>query len=155
VSGTKIDLSGVLAAGREVDVVRQVVIPSADVAFDEPADVRVRLRRVGAGVEIVGRIAGAYSAECARCLEPVSGLVDVEVEERIQPGSVDPFSEANVISDHFLDLDDLARQAVNAALPIAIICDENCPGLCPVCGERRDSQACRCVAGVLEVPWQI
>lgn len=150
-----IDLTGVLATGRELDVVERLPLASVDVVFEEPVLVQLHLRRVGAGVEIVGHIVGTYASECARCLEPVRRAIDVSVDERIEPGNVDPFSEANVVSDHFLDIEDLARQNVNAALPIAILCGEHCPGLCPTCGERRDSQACRCVAGVLEVPWQI
>lgn len=154
-SQAMIDLSGVLATGRELDVVQRLPLTSVDVVFAEPLVVRLHVRRVGSGAEITGRIAGEYASECARCLQPVREAVDLEVDERVEPGIADPFSESNVLSDHMLNVDDLTRQIVNAALPIAILCSETCPGLCPTCGERRDSEACRCVAGVLEVPWQI
>ena len=43
--------------------------------------------------------------------------------------------EAFRLSDHHeLDLEPLAREAVQLAAPIAPLCRRDCPGLCPECG---------------------
>ena len=41
------------------------------------------------------------------------------------------------LSDHHeLDLEPLVREAISLNEPIAALCEEACPGLCTVCGER-------------------
>ena len=44
-----------------------------------------------------------------------------------------------------LELSDVAAEQVLLALPMRIICDEACAGLCPRCGNNRNVEgACRC-----------
>jgi uncharacterized protein len=44
-----------------------------------------------------------------------------------------------------LDLADLAVEQVLLALPMRIVCDDDCAGLCPSCGANRNVEgACRC-----------
>lgn len=64
----------------------------------------------------------------------------LELEERFDPGlgRDDPFGQNNVLHGDELDVADLIRQLIDSALPLMLACNENCPGLCPECGRKRD-----------------
>ena len=135
-----------LHTGRELVVREAVPLPDfASLRFPRPVDVAVTLRRVGGGLELRGNVEGAVHGECARCLESVEYPLRVDLYERFDPGSElgDPLGESNVLSGDELDVQDLVRQLIDSALPIVLLCNVNCPGLCADCGHKRDG-ACRC-----------
>jgi uncharacterized protein len=62
-------------------------------------------------------------------IDLASGL-PVPVEEDADP-------EAPRLTDHHeLELRPLVAEAISLAEPIAPLCEPDCPGLCPECGER-------------------
>ena len=92
-------------------------------------------------------IHAGVAGECGRCLEDVVVPIEVEVDERFDPpsGSSDPFGDNNVLSGTDLDLGDLVRQLVTAALPFSLICKDECRGLCALCGQSKNSGGgCSC-----------
>jgi uncharacterized protein len=69
------------------------------------------------------------------------------VEEKIdanpwEPAEPDPFAAEAILNGTILDVDDLVRQLVTAALPIVNLCTDDCAGLCPRCGQ--NPEACQC-----------
>jgi uncharacterized protein len=36
------------------------------------------------------------------------------------------------------------REAIVLAIPIAPVCKDDCQGLCPICGKRRNQHSCSC-----------
>ncbi len=141
-----IDVGSVLQTGRELDVREALTLPEfSSFRFPAPVDVALVIRRVGAGLELKGRVDGRAQGECARCLEPVTLPLELELHEVFDPGSdrEDPLGESNVLTGDELDLQDLVRQFIDSALPIVLLCNDACPGLCTDCGHKRDGQ-CRC-----------
>jgi uncharacterized protein len=107
----------------------------------------VDLRRVEKGLQIDGSIVASVAGECDRCLGDVVITLEVDVDERFDPpgGSSDPFGENNVLDGTNLDVGDLVRQLVTAALPFGLVCSDECRGLCATCGQNRNlGSACRC-----------
>ena len=149
--GTRIGIASVLHTGRELDVSEAISLPDfASFQFPHPLDVALRIRRVAGGLELRGTLAGLVAGECARCLESVALPVHVDVNERFDPGSDpgNPLGEGNVLAGDELDLQDLARQLIDSALPIVLLCSDTCPGLCADCGEKRDGSTCCTHSGV-------
>ena len=145
-SRAKIDVGGVLHAGRELQVRETVSLPDfASFRFDAPADVSLSIRRVGRGVELKGSIDVEASGECARCLDDVRLPIHLTVDEGFAPAGDrgDPLDESNVLTGDELDLADLVRQLIDSALPYVLLCEPSCGGLCTTCGFKRDG-ACRC-----------
>ncbi len=141
-----IDVGGVLHTGRELDVHDVVTLPEfAAFRFPSSAHVALRVRRVGRGIELKGTIDAVAEGECARCLDDVRLPLHLDVDERFDPGSErdDPLGETNVLVGDVLDLQDLTRQSIDSALPMALLCEENCGGLCAECGLKRDG-SCTC-----------
>ncbi len=144
-SRTKVDVGGVLQAGRELDVLQAVTIPEfISFRFPKPVDVALRLRRAGRGIELKGTIAAVAEGECARCLDDVRLPLYLEVHERFETASAhDPLEQNNVLVGDDLDVQDLVRQLIDSALPLMLLCTDDCAGLCTGCGRKRDG-TCRC-----------
>ena len=115
----------------------------------------VRFDRTPRGILVRARMSGSTSDVCSRCLKPLTFEVRVDFDEMYYP-SIDVHTGARVeleegIDDayrinerHVIDLSEPVQQYWSMALPMAPLCDENCAGLCPVCGEvlRDDAHAC-------------
>ena len=105
----------------------------SDLAFD------LRLESVSEGVLVSGAAQVTVTGECARCLDPLSQGLRVDVQQLyVYPGNeVDADDdETGHLVDEMIDLEPLLRDAVVLALPLAPVCRDVCPGLCPECGAR-------------------
>lgn len=145
-SARKVDVSGLLYTGREIDVVEQVELPEfGTFAFAVPARAALTLRKVGGGIEVEGTVDVEATGTCARCLDDVRLPLHLVVEERVEPEAErsQTLGESELLTGSELDLTDLIRQLTDSALPIVILCGEECPGLCPTCGRKRDG-SCTC-----------
>jgi uncharacterized protein len=72
-----------------------------------------------------------------RCLTAAEPSFEVDAREIWQPGGGEELSSPYL--DHeVLDLGGWARDALALALPPALLCREDCAGLCPVCGVNLD-----------------
>lgn len=115
-----------------------------DLVLAAPLAVRVRVNRTNRGLLVRGALTASLADACGRCLTPLEIPLDLSLDEEVLP-SVDLHSgvpldttaepEAPRLSDHHeLDLEPLAREAVQLAAPIAPVCRPDCLGLCPDCG---------------------
>jgi uncharacterized protein len=43
-----------------------------------------------------------------------------------------------------IDLSDEVRDEILLAIPLQVLCQESCRGLCPVCGGNRNKVPCQC-----------
>lgn len=102
----------------------------------------VRLESVMEGVLVSGTASARVTGECARCLDPVSDRLEVDLTELFAypdtatDDTTDPDEVSRVVED-LVDLEPVVRDAVILALPQAPLCREDCAGLCPDCGGRR------------------
>jgi uncharacterized protein len=104
-------------------------------------DLDVRLESVTEGVYVSGTVRAPLSGECARCLDVLADEVDVALSELFAyPDSVtDETTDADEVPrvvDELIDVEQIVRDAVVLALPLAPLCRADCPGLCPDCGEK-------------------
>lgn len=93
----------------------------------------------------------SYRAECARCLDPVSGSFAVQFERTVAAEGTlteeqleENVDEYAVIKDGRLDLDEEIREELLLSFPMRFLCREDCPGLCPKCGKPRRDGDCGC-----------
>ena len=52
-----------------------------------------------------------------------------------------------------LELNDVLREFVLLTLPMQRLCKEDCVGICPVCGQNRNKQACQCQTAAVDDRW--
>ena len=99
----------------------------------------LRLESVSEGVLVSGTAQVALTGECARCLEPLAESLEVGVQQLfVYPGHEIEADDDEIgrLVDDYIDLEPLLRDAVVLALPLAPVCRDDCPGLCPECGAR-------------------
>ncbi len=149
----KVDIGGLLSGGRQVLVVDDgIPIESFEgIEFPHEALVHLEVRFRDQLLDIGGTVDVQARGECSRCLEDVVRDVHVDLDERLNlstDGDADPFGESNVVHGERLDVADLAMQLVYSALPLGLVCKEDCRGLCAVCGSNRNASACSCENGV-------
>jgi uncharacterized protein len=118
-----------------------------DLALAEPIEGRVRLARTNRGILAAADLHAALAMACSRCLRDVAVAVDVALEEEYLPSldlasgrplRIDEPDVLRLNDHHELDLETPVREALQLAEPIAPRCRPDCPGLCVVCGGRRD-----------------
>lgn len=109
-----------------------------------------------------GQVRVRIQAECDRCLDPVALPVDSSFELYYRPvaegygeeKAIDPSeAEMGFYEGDGLELNDVLREFVLLALPMRKLCDENCKGICPVCGQNRNQNECRCQTAAGDDRW--
>ena len=115
-----------------------------DLVQAAPLTVLARVARTNRGLIVSGRVRTALADACARCLAPLRIPVDAPIDEEVLPLidlqsglRLDTAAEPEVfrLTDHHeLDLEPLAREAIQLAAPIAPVCRPDCRGLCVECG---------------------
>jgi uncharacterized protein len=104
-----------------------------------PLELDLQLQSVSEGVLVTGTVTAPTVGECARCLTPVDGRVEVTLTELFAyPDSTTEATteedEVGRIVDDTIDLEQKLVDAVGLELPFAPVCAPDCPGLCPDCG---------------------
>ncbi|HUO25100.1 MAG TPA: DUF177 domain-containing protein [Candidatus Aquilonibacter sp.] len=112
-------------------------------------------------IRLRGRLAATLELTCARCLEPVRQDISREFELLYRPRGSDAGRDELSVTDaeaeigyyqgEGLQLEDVLREQVLLAVPLKVICREDCRGLCPHCGKNLNQEQCSC-AGPTEDP---
>jgi len=121
-------------------------------------------RDIVADIRLRGQFAGKFEVPCARCVEPVEIPLSAEFDLIFRPAGADseapersitaPETEIGYYQKDGLWLEDVLREQVLLSLPVKTLCKPDCKGLCPRCGENRNSQACHCDEGPKDPRWE-
>jgi uncharacterized protein len=150
----------------------KVDIPAGEIEFDGKVSHSSVLHTEGVAellnhslgeIRLQGDLQVTVDAPCDRCLEPVSlpinspfDLVYVPASEAVEGGE-DEIDEAAVEVGYYegngLQLNDVLREVVLLALPMQLVCSENCKGICPVCGQNRNQRECACQTAAADDRW--
>lgn len=125
-----------------------------DLTIVGPLEGHVRMRRTNQGLLVDGWVDLVLELTCTRCLKRFEQVKHVTFEEQFYP-TVDVltgvplpgFDEDEIfpIDDHhLLDLTEAVRQNTLTALPMVMLCQEECQGLCSQCGKDLNSGPCDC-----------
>lgn len=138
------------------------------------AHVDARLEKLERRVLVRGSARAELTAQCSRCLTPVSADLPVEFTLTMVPadeyeeeagaaedrahhpvaGSFDAgAAEEDVYSGKVIDLDPILREQLLLALPGYPVCQDGCKGLCTVCGTNLNERECGCDRKVPDPRW--
>ncbi len=123
----------------------------------------VRLMRTEKGILVEGNLHIGVELTCSRCLGTFPSELDVNFAEEYLP-SIDVASglplpapdepDTFMIDDHHtIDLDEAIRQYALLVIPMKPLCQENCAGICPQCGQNLNRGSCDCATEVLDPRW--
>jgi uncharacterized protein len=111
------------------------------IAEGAPVELDLRLESVSEGVLVTGTVAAPTTGECARCLTPISGFLEIDLTElfaypdSVTEATTDADDVGHVIEDT-IDLEQPIIDAFGLVLPFSPLCEDDCVGLCQQCGVR-------------------
>jgi DUF177 domain-containing protein len=143
-----------------VDTLTRRYQPSAfgleheDFRLVAPVDLVGEVRKDAQKVRLTGRLTTTLERECGRCLEPFTVPVDAKIDVILLPSNQNTGEAEQEVAeddlgvsyykDDVVDLGELMREQFFLALPMKPLCQEDCRGLCPVCGINRNRETCTC-----------
>jgi uncharacterized protein len=120
--------------------------------------VRLRVIPTAGMFRVEGRVSGAASLPCSRCLAPARWPLQSTFRltfSRTVPGAA-PDSPSDIhelqadelgvvlFEGDEIDFHDVIQEQVIMSLPMQPLCRENCRGLCAGCGANLNDGSCKC-----------
>lgn len=113
------------------------------VGFMEPVRIEGILKNESEIFVLEAKGETKVSLACDRCLAPVAIEISFNIEERFSHTGRDD-EETETFSGDQIDLADYVQRGILGALPMKVLCREDCQGLCPVCGKDLNEGDCGC-----------
>lgn len=126
-------------------------------AFGRENSARCRVvlsyQQTGGAYYFHGGVEGEFATSCHRCLQPVRPRIEGEFDVVVRRGETgddalepDELTEYVTLSahQHELDFGPYVAEVVLVNLPMVVVCDADCKGLCPTCGVNWNETKCEC-----------
>jgi uncharacterized protein len=119
----------------------------------DPPRVQLFLKLRGEVVQVEGSYAAELDLVCSRCLRTMPWRAEGELEVAYRPQETAGGEEVHLgegelevgfYKDGEVDLAQTVRDELSLSLPMAPLCQEQCPGLCPICGRLLEQGRCGC-----------
>lgn len=113
-------------------------------SFVDPVDVKGSVCNRAGVVMLECTVEFVLDTVCDRCLIPFKKSFSFECEHILVRESNTDNDEYIITENDSLDLDELVIQDILLQLPSKMLCNEDCKGLCPVCGTDLNFNECNC-----------
>ncbi|MCT4606385.1 MAG: DUF177 domain-containing protein [Marinisporobacter sp.] len=112
----------------------------------DPVTFKGKIYNVNGELYMEGSVESAGEFNCYRCLNKFHQKIMGEVHEKLveesdSEGEVDDYF---IIKNDKINISEIIENALTLALPMKIVCHEDCKGLCPVCGKNLNEEPCAC-----------
>ncbi|MBI4233376.1 MAG: DUF177 domain-containing protein [Chloroflexi bacterium] len=124
----------------------------------------VKFTKTDRGIWVQGTLQTRAASVCGRCLAEYQQPLTIRFDEEYLPtldivtGISLPVTDQEqgafrIDEHHMLDLLEAVRQYAITSQPMKPLCQDDCRGLCPVCGGNRNEVACDCGTPRVEPRW--
>jgi len=126
-----------------------------------PIHVNVDLNKVGSQFFLNVVVDTVASFTCDRCLEKFDQQIKdkfklvYSIEKTYYPESADRDFRVITSETEEIDLSDDIRESLLLAVPMKIICSEECKGLCPQCGINLNLHKCEHDNKPIDPRWEV
>lgn len=131
-----------------------------DEHFHDSLTAEVTVDKTSTQILLTAQINAVGSFECDRCIRPFTisltpSYTMVYIHEGGSTAGLDP-SEFQVlpIGANIIDIADDVRQTVMLAVPLKLLCQEQCKGLCATCGKNLNEGPCSCKEERVDHRWE-
>jgi len=114
-------------------------------------------------IRLHGELSTSLELPCARCLDPVVNDVSRAFDLLYRPLGTDAGKEELTVTGAEAEigyyqgkgllLEDVLREQTLLAVPLKVLCREECKGLCPTCGKNRNVELCACAQPLEDPRW--
>ena len=129
-------------------------VEGSDLSAEGPARVLMQAvyRGRDKGIMLEGHFDVRVKPRCHRCLKEFSLHLkgDFSEEVMLDEEGVCASLEDEVCTGEMIDLSALAREHLLLALPLKMLCRQDCQGICPLCGQDRADTPCDCKDEIID-----
>lgn len=104
-------------------------------------------------IKAKGKIKTSVSLKCVRCLDNFELKINSNFDIILFPTNLVEFSNVSLNTEDMeyiffegnkIDLLKILMEQVNLFIPFNPVCDNDCKGICPVCGMNLNYEKCKC-----------
>jgi uncharacterized protein len=125
--------------------------------FLAPVELEIEVENTGRMFIGRGNVRTRLQLPCSRCLRDFSCSVDDEIEIAMLESSHDHHVSADeemlFLDDGKVDISSRIEETIFMAVPISPLCREECQGLCPICGQDKNTSGCFCEKDTIDPRW--
>ena len=118
------------------------------IRFLSKIGIDLQVTRVLKEVTVTGNVQLSIQTSCSRCVEPVrielSPYVSLVLSPADKISDEDDDLEHETYRDDEIDLSNYLMEQIAISLPIKVVCNEDCKGLCAICGTNLNQETCTC-----------
>jgi len=126
--------------------------------FIDPVEVEIEVENTGTIFTGQGKVKTLLQLPCARCLRDFTYPVETEFQTvMVEDTRSDRFSPDEgfiLINGETADIESIVEEAIFMAIPLCPLCQEQCQGLCPVCGQDKNTATCSCQEDTIDPRWE-
>ena len=119
---------------------------SEEITLTSPIRVLGKITDIDGYMTLRATISTSYETVCDSCLAPIADELSFDFERTVamNPANVnEDIDDIICVKEGKVDFDADVIEELSLELPIYHLCNEDCPGLCSVCGKKLDG-ACKC-----------
>jgi len=133
-----------------------VELGGQQIRFDEPFTGQAEVWNAGDNLLVRAKLAGKAQVPCSRCLTVFSSPFTVSFDEEFIQGLPSDDEDTEDLDERTvtyyegdeIDLTESMRDNILLEIPMKPICQADCKGLCPYCGEDKNLVSCECKATI-------
>ncbi len=128
------------------DSIEPVVYLGDEISFITPVCFQGSVYIMNDDAYIKGKIKCVAEFHCYRCLKKFKKSIATEIDEKLMREN-DPELEEDdcfIIRNNMIDISKIIENTFILSFPMKVLCDENCKGLCPICGVDLNLKQCNC-----------
>ena len=126
--------------------------------FIDPVEVEIVVENAGTIFTGRGKVRTMVQLPCARCLHDFTFPVEADfmtvIVENTRNDQFSPDEGFIFLDGETADITPMVEEAIFMAIPICPLCKEECQGLCPVCGQDKNTATCSCQEDTIDPRWE-
>lgn len=119
--------------------------PGEPIKITKPISVKGKLYRLDDFVMFAGELNTSICTVCSRCLADVEESISIDFNEKIY--AIDKSNALDLIIEPIgeeFDFNGFVESLMELKLPMRFLCNDDCAGLCPICGTNLNEGSCDC-----------
>lgn len=117
--------------------------------FRQPVRLEGEVSDDAGAITLSATVYAHVTTRCARCGKPVEYDKETDVEfllvKELEGEEEDLRDDVYLVESDVVELDDILISELILDMEMAVVCDEDCKGLCPKCGQNLNQGECGCV----------
>lgn len=143
------DIQNELGAQQSFNLILPKTPDMEAISVNQPVEVVGCVVNNGNVLELIAHVVTGITVQCSRCLDEVQIPLEFDFTERYcqcDSTKADKDLEEDCIEfqGEFIDLSQAVRENVLISQPLRFLCKDDCPGLCPQCGNNLKEGQCNC-----------